>query len=69
MKERPGSYFSSQRKVSSASERRIRHPVHGNEAVMSVIQKVFGTHSEREIKRIAGLVDKIESLRHGMMEL
>ncbi len=36
---------------------------------MSVIQKVFGTHSEREIKRIAGLVDKIESLRPGMMEL
>ena len=44
-------------------------PVHGNEAVMSVIQKVFGTHSEREIKRISGLVDKIESLRPGMMEL
>ena len=36
---------------------------------MSVIQKVFGTHSEREIKRISGLVDKIESLRPGMMEL
>ena len=36
---------------------------------MSVIQKVFGTHSEREIKRIVGLVDKIESLRPGMMEL
>ena len=45
------------------------HPTHGNEAVMSVIQKVFGTHSEREIKRISGLVDKIESLRPGMMEL
>jgi len=69
MKEGPGSYFSSQRKVSSASECRARHPVHGNEAVMSVIQKVFGTHSEREIKRISGLVDKIESLRPGMMEL
>ena len=36
---------------------------------MSVIQKVFGTHSEREIKRIDGLVNKIESLRPGMMEL
>ncbi len=36
---------------------------------MSVMQKVFGTHSEREIKRISGLVDKIESLRPGMMEL
>ncbi len=45
------------------------HPTHGNEAVMSVIQKVFGTHSEREIKRINGLVDKIEGLRPGMMEL
>ena len=34
---------------------------------MSVIQKVFGTHSEREIKRIEGLVNKIESLRDSMM--
>ena len=45
------------------------HPTHGNEAVMSVIQRVFGTHSEREIKRINGLVDKIEDLRSDMMEL
>ena len=45
------------------------HPTHGNEAVMSVIQKVFGTHSERDIKRINGLVDKIEDLRSDMMEL
>lgn len=36
---------------------------------MSVVQKVFGTHSEREIKRITGLVDKIEALRPSMMEL
>ena len=36
---------------------------------MSVIQKVFGTHSEREIKRIIGLVDKIEALRPTMLEL
>lgn len=36
---------------------------------MGVIQKVFGTHSEREIKRIEGLVNKIESLRPAMMEL
>ena len=36
---------------------------------MSVIQKVFGTHSEREIKRIEGLVNKIESLRDSMMAL
>ena len=36
---------------------------------MGVIEKVFGTHSEREIKRIKPLVDKIESLRPTMMEL
>ena len=36
---------------------------------MSVVQKLFGTHSEREIKRINGLVDKIENLRPTMMEL
>ena len=36
---------------------------------MSVVQKIFGTHSEREIKRISGLVDKIENLRPEMMEL
>ncbi len=36
---------------------------------MGVIQKVFGTHSEREIKRIDALVNKIEGLRPGMMEL
>ena len=36
---------------------------------MSLVQKIFGTHSEREIKRIEGLVNKIESLRDSMMEL
>ena len=36
---------------------------------MSVVQKVFGTHSEREIKRIQGLVKKIEDLRPTMIEL
>ncbi|MCH5256673.1 MAG: preprotein translocase subunit SecA [Lachnospiraceae bacterium] len=36
---------------------------------MNLVQKVFGTHSEREIKRIEGLVNKIESLRDSMMEL
>ncbi len=36
---------------------------------MSVVQKIFGTHSEREIRRISGLVDKIEDLRPAMMEL
>lgn len=36
---------------------------------MSVVQKIFGTHSEREIKRINSLVDKIEGMRPEMMEL
>ena len=31
--------------------------------------KLFGTHSEREIKRIRPLVDKIESLRPAMQAL
>ena len=36
---------------------------------MNVIQKVFGTHSDRELKRVIPIVDKIESLRPSMMEL
>lgn len=36
---------------------------------MGVVQRVFGTHSEREIKRIEGLVKKIEDLRPTMMEM
>lgn len=36
---------------------------------MSVVQKIFGTHSEREIRRISGQVDKIEELRPTMMEM
>ncbi len=36
---------------------------------MNVVQKVFGTHSEREIKRIEGLVNQIEGLRPTMMEM
>lgn len=36
---------------------------------MNVIQKVFGTHSDRELKRVIPIVDKIESLRPAMMEL
>ncbi len=35
---------------------------------MKVIDKIFGTHSEREIKRIRPLVEKIESMRPEMME-
>ncbi len=42
---------------------------HENEKIMSVVQKIFGTHSEREIKRITGLVDKIEGMRPEMMEM
>ena len=36
---------------------------------MSIADKLFGTHSEREIKRIIPIVDKIESLRDSMMAL
>ena len=36
---------------------------------MSLVTKIFGTHSERELKRIAPLVDKIESLKPAMSEL
>ena len=36
---------------------------------MNLIQKVFGTHSEREVKMIRPLVDKIESLRPTMQAL
>ena len=33
---------------------------------MSAIKKIFGTHSERELKRIYPLVDKVESYREAM---
>ena len=36
---------------------------------MNVVEKVFGTHSERELKRIYPIVDKVESLRDSMMAL
>ena len=36
---------------------------------MSLLTKVFGTHSERELKLIYPLADKIEALRPKMMEL
>ncbi len=36
---------------------------------MNIIERMFGTHSERELKLIYPLVDKIESLRPKMMEL
>ena len=36
---------------------------------MSIIEKVFGTHSEKELKRIYPLVDKIEALDSTMAAL
>ena len=36
---------------------------------MKIIDKIFGTHSEREIKRIEPLVNKIEELRPAMQAL
>ncbi len=36
---------------------------------MSLLTKLFGTHSERELKRIMPIVDKIESLRPQTQEL
>ena len=36
---------------------------------MKIIDKLFGTHSERELKRISPLVDKIEALRPTMQAL
>ncbi|MCI9477436.1 MAG: preprotein translocase subunit SecA [Lachnospiraceae bacterium] len=36
---------------------------------MSILTKMFGTHSERELKLIYPTVDKIEALRPAMMEL
>ena len=36
---------------------------------MGVIEKIFGTHSERELKLVNPIVDKIEALRPAMQEL
>ena len=36
---------------------------------MGILKSLFGTHSERELKRIYPIVDKIESLRDSMMAL
>ena len=36
---------------------------------MGFLTKVFGTHSERELKLIYPLADKIEALRPEMMKL
>ena len=37
--------------------------------ILKIIDKIFGTHSERELKRIMPLVDKIEALRPEMQAL
>ena len=37
--------------------------------IMKAITKIFGTHSERELKRIYPVVDKVESYRDSMMAL
>ena len=36
---------------------------------MGLMQKLFGTHSEREIKLIKPIADKVISLREEMMKL
>lgn len=36
---------------------------------MSLVEKIFGTHSERELKMIYPIVDKMEALRPQMLEL
>ena len=36
---------------------------------MSTLTKIFGTHSERELKRIYPIVDKVESYREAMQKL
>ena len=36
---------------------------------MSTLTKIFGTHSERELKRIYPIVDKVESYRDSMQKL
>ena len=36
---------------------------------MKVAEKLFGTHSSRELKRITPIVDKIEALRPEMQKL
>ena len=36
---------------------------------MGLFDKIFGTHSEHELKRIYPIVDKIESMRDDMVAL
>ena len=41
----------------------------GAKYIISALTKIFGTHSDRELKRITPLVDKVESYRDGMKAL
>ena len=41
----------------------------GNGTDMNFVQKIFGTHSERELKRIEPIVQAIEDLRPSMQAL
>ena len=41
----------------------------GAKYIMSALTKIFGTHSDRELKRITPLVDKVESYRDEMKAL
>jgi preprotein translocase subunit SecA len=41
----------------------------GAKYIMSALTKIFGTHSDRELKRIMPLVDKVESYRDEMKAL
>ena len=36
---------------------------------MKITEKIFGTHSQRELKRITPIVDKIEALRPTMQAM
>jgi len=40
-----------------------------SEYIMGLIEKIFGTHSEREVKRVLPLVDRIEALEPEMEKL
>ena len=36
---------------------------------MNIVEKIFGTHSERELKRISSIIDSIESMRDTMVSM
>ncbi len=48
---------------------RPKHIDPRSEYMSGLTDKIFGTHSQRELKRIRSIVDKIESLRPQMQEL